>query len=74
MTAYLCPIPREPVIPNPECPRAELHTPCPPGYVEFFEWAAQMSYRRSRQSRCPGCGLYAIWSTPAKPLPAETNP
>lgn len=62
---WLCPVPQEPELPNPECPRSDLHTPCPPGYVQWHEWAASMNYRRFKQSRCPGCGLYNIWTGPA---------
>lgn len=49
------------VDPNPDCPRHELHTPCPTGYVDWFEWAATQSYKGRRQARCPGCGLLNIW-------------
>lgn len=58
---YLCPVERPHVDPNPDCPQHELHTPQPPGYVEWFEWAAHMNYKGSRQRKCPGCGLYNIW-------------
>lgn len=53
-------------VPDPSCPRAELHTPCPPGYLNWFEWAAKMNYRGSQQSRCPGCQLYHVWSSPRR--------
>jgi hypothetical protein len=64
MTAYkiyLCPVELPHVDPNPDCPRRELHTPQPPGYVEWFEWAGQMAYKGNTQRRCPGCNLYTIW-------------
>lgn len=48
--------------PNPNCPHARLHTPQPGGYVEWFEWAASMNYKGHRQSRCPGCNRYYVWS------------
>ena len=48
--------------PDPSCPRSELHTPQPRGYVEWFEWAGRMNYRGHSQSRCPGCNRYRIWS------------
>lgn len=48
--------------PDPTCPRSDLHTPCPPGYIEWFDWAAARAYRGSTQSRCPGCDRYNVWS------------
>lgn len=42
------------------CPQAEIHTPCPPGYIAWHEWAGMMS-KTHRQQRCRGCGLYAVW-------------
>jgi hypothetical protein len=47
---------------DPPCPRAELHTDGPNNYVGWHHWAASMSYHGWRQSRCPGCRLYKIWS------------
>lgn len=44
------------------CPRAELHTPCPEGYGAWMSWARAMTASRHSQGRCPGCGLYKIWS------------
>lgn len=44
-----------------DCPRkAELHTPCPRGYIEWQDWAAQASKTHKAQ-RCPECNLYAVW-------------
>jgi hypothetical protein len=58
---YLCPPADLPlVIPNPECPRSDLHTPCPSGYVDWFEWMATMQHKGNRSVRCPGCDLYMI--------------
>lgn len=74
MSTYcICPVDLPFEVPNPDCPNADQHTPCPTGYTQWHEWAAQMSYRRSWQSRCPGCGEYAIWSTPVKPLPGAAD-
>lgn len=42
------------------CPRADLHTPAPSGYVAWGEWAEAMS-RTHRQRACPGCRLLSIW-------------
>lgn len=47
--------------PNPDCPRNELHTHSPEGYIAWHDWAASMNYKGHRQSRCPGCNLYVIW-------------
>lgn len=44
----------------PECPKKDLHTPSPEGYVHWHDWAEYMS-KTHRQIRCPGCGLLAIW-------------
>lgn len=64
------------VDPNPDCPRAELHTPCPPGYLAWFDWAGSRVGKGSRQSRCPGCGLYNVWSPlpPRAASPTERTP
>lgn len=44
-----------------ECPRAaELHTPCPSGYTDWEDWAADKA-KTHEQERCPECGLWAIW-------------
>lgn len=39
---------------------AQLHTPCPTGYVEWHLWAEEKS-RTHKQERCPNCDLWAIW-------------
>ena len=65
------PVPRGMEIPSPECPHADRHTPCPPGYLRWHDWAAWMNYRKFRQSRCPDCGLYNIWTGP---VGAEVTP
>jgi hypothetical protein len=46
-------------IPAP-CPRADLHTPAPFGYLAWHEWAEVMS-RTHRQRPCPGCDRVSIW-------------
>jgi hypothetical protein len=43
------------------CRSEERHTPAPAGYVEWFEWVAEMATTH-RQERCPGCGLFVIWT------------
>jgi len=42
------------------CPRADLHTPEPAGYLAWHQWAEAMS-RTHEQSPCPGCGAVSIW-------------
>jgi hypothetical protein len=49
-----------------DCPNYRDHTPTPGGYVERFEWAIEMG-RTHKQTKCAGCGLYAIW-IPLSPL------
>lgn len=41
-------------------PRCADHTPAPPGYLAWHEWAERMSATHE-QRRCPGCGLFAVW-------------
>lgn len=44
------------------CPQADLHAPDQPtGYRAWHAWAEEMS-KIHRQKRCPGCGLYKIWT------------
>jgi hypothetical protein len=50
------------------CPNEAKHTPSPPGYLQWHEWALQKS-RRHKQIQCPGCGLYAIWVRRSKDEP-----
>lgn len=47
------------------CPHFEDHTPCPEGYLAWHAWADRMA-KTHRPEKCPGCGLYEIW-TPKKP-------
>lgn len=47
------------------CPHFEDHTPCPEGYTQWHAWAETMSTTH-KQRKCPGCGLYVVW-TPKKP-------
>jgi hypothetical protein len=46
-------------IPNPGCPNAANHTPCPQGYAAWHTWADQMR-KSHRQVKCPECHLYVI--------------
>ncbi len=44
---------------------AKFHAPDEPtGYLAWHEWAEQKA-KTHRQSKCPTCGLYAVW-TPKK--------
>lgn len=60
MQAPLKAAPRPGSVPLAECPRRELHTPCPSGYVAWHEWAYEMG-KTHRTKRCPGCNLFAVW-------------
>ena len=42
------------------CPRAELHTSCPSGYIAWHGWADEM-VKTHRAQRCPGCHLWRVW-------------
>lgn len=48
-----------------DCPKAALHTPQPVGYVEWHNWAQQMT-KGFKQKKCPGCGLLNIWEPRGK--------
>jgi hypothetical protein len=43
-----------------DCPSFFDHTPCPPGYLQWHDWAKKM-LRTHRQVRCTRCRFYAIW-------------
>lgn len=49
----------------PICRQSKLHTPSPEGYLAWHEWAEKKS-KTHRQERCPGCGLWAIWTPVSK--------
>lgn len=53
------------------CRNVEQHTPQPTGYVQWFEWAAEMAATH-RQKRCAGCGRFAVW-VPLTTEEQETN-
>lgn len=36
------------------------HTPAPTDYLMFHAWAKEKR-KTHRQTRCPGCGLWAVW-------------
>jgi hypothetical protein len=50
---------------------AARHTPDPPGYEEWFTWAAWMGETHV-QTQCSECGLWAIW-IPKTPDPAQVE-
>lgn len=54
---------------GPDCPRADLHEPQPQGYAAWHDWAGRQGRAGRTQHRCPGCGLYQVW-TPALPKAA----
>lgn len=55
----------------PTCANGGNHTPSPPGYLAWHDWAEEMS-KTHDQKRCPGCGLYAVW-VPKDPRPDTTE-
>lgn len=55
-----------------DCPARDKHTPVPDGYVDRAEWAGRMIARGALQCRCSTCGLYAIWTSPIRPMPDES--
>jgi hypothetical protein len=45
-----------------DCPNVKAHVKGEPdGYNQWHDWAARMG-KTHRQTRCDGCGLYAIWT------------
>ena len=44
-----------------DCPNVGNHEPHPLGYTDFHEWA-RVKNRTHKNSACPGCGLYTIWT------------
>lgn len=51
------------------CPMVDQHTPMPEGYVARQSWADAMIRAKWSQSRCRGCGLYAVWTPPYEGAP-----
>jgi hypothetical protein len=47
-------------LPEPPCPNAAEHTPCPTGYVDWWSWAERMN-RAHGQRQCANCQRWAIW-------------
>jgi hypothetical protein len=56
------------------CPDRAKHTPCPSGYLAWWEWADRKAKTHDQQ-RCPTCLLWAIWTprTPSVATPPD-NP
>jgi hypothetical protein len=52
-----------------DCPDRDTHSPMPSGYVDRSMWADAMIRVGANQLRCGTCGLYAVWTPPACPLP-----
>lgn len=48
------------IVDVPGCLDADRHTPQPPGYLAWHEWAEGMA-ETHEQVRCPGCALWTIW-------------
>lgn len=53
------------VTPNPDCPNAASHQPCPAGYIAWHTWA-EAAMQVATQAQCPSCGLWRI-CTPKRP-------
>lgn len=53
---------------NQDCPNYENHEPMPTGNVEFDEWSRKLN-KTKKNSKCPDCGLYNIWTL--RPAPSE---
>lgn len=51
-----------------KCKRRDLHTSCPPGYLDWHDWASQKA-KTHKQERCPECGLLTIWVPKARQAP-----
>ena len=49
------------------CPATASHNLGPARYLAWHEWAERMAETHV-QTRCPGCGLWCIW-TPKEPTP-----
>lgn len=47
-------------------PCAPKHTLSPFPYLQWMAWAEEMA-KTHDQTRCPDCGLWAIWVPKAKP-------
>lgn len=50
------------------CPQAANHTPAPTDYHAWHAWADTMVHTHD-QERCPGCGLWLIWTPRAAEEP-----
>jgi hypothetical protein len=55
------------------CPNLANHTPMPDGYLARQERAEELM-RTHRQTRCPGCGLWAIWVPKGQPATVVMQP
>lgn len=44
----------------PPCPNEPEHTEAPTGYVEWHDWAEEMS-KTHKQTQCPTCQLWVVW-------------
>lgn len=44
------------------CPEAANHAPMPDGYMGWHGAAQRRGRAGQRQKRCPGCGLFTLWT------------
>jgi hypothetical protein len=47
------------------CPDRAKHTPDPPGYVAWLEWAEKKA-KTHTQHQCPKCGYWVVWKRKPK--------
>lgn len=48
-----------------ECADRAKHTPDPPGYLAWMEWAEKKA-KTHDQHQCPTCGFWVIWKPKRK--------
>ena len=48
-----------------DCPNNANHEPSPSGYTDWHEWAKAKN-RTHKNSKCPDCGLFKIWTPRVK--------
>lgn len=46
------------------CKNKINHTKCPKTYLEWMDWATDMTKKGYKQRVCPMCGRYEIWYNP----------
>lgn len=54
------PVPEPGSVREASCPNRTNHTPSPPAYLAWHEWAEHKA-KTHQQIRCGGCNLLVIW-------------